>query len=155
LLISRAQALRWLKDSKWGAEASVKVATKIHGPGQSDVGKIKMRELGTRASHFCKKKWGNGGYMSAQLAERLASYAASGIDDQAFLSEPIIMLFQQDKASRTAQQLQVSLLTKEDLSLYAPEEVPKEPKGYYSNVLPAHKTLRIPTFVMTKAQGPS
>jgi hypothetical protein len=55
LPISRAQALRWSNDSEWGAEASVKVATKIHAPGQSDVERIKMRELGTHASHFCRR----------------------------------------------------------------------------------------------------
>ena len=122
----------------------MKVATKIHVPGQSDVEKIKMRELGTHASHFCKKKWGNGRCMSVHMAERLASYAASGIDDQALPSELVIVLFQQDEGSRTAQQLQVSQLAKEDLSLYALEEVPKQPKDYYSNVLPARKIIENP-----------
>jgi hypothetical protein len=86
-----------LNDSEWGAESSAKVATKIHVPGQSDVGRIKMRKLGTHASHFCRKKWRNGRYMSVQMAERLASYAASGIDDQAFLSEPVVVLFQRSQ----------------------------------------------------------
>jgi hypothetical protein len=144
LPISRAQALRWLNDSEWGAEASVKVITKIHVPEQSDVKRIKMRELGTHASHFCRKKWRNGGYMSVQMAERMASYANSGIDDQPFLSEPVIVLFQQGKASRTAQKLQMSQLTKQALSLYAPEEMPKEPKDYYSNVLPAREIIENP-----------
>jgi hypothetical protein len=79
--------------------------------------------------------------MSVQMTERLASDANSGIDDQAFLSQPVIMLFQRDKASRAAQKLQMPQLTKEDLSLYAPEEMPKDPKDYYSNVLPAHKII--------------
>ena len=69
LPISRAQALRWLNDSEWGAEASVKGVTKIHVPEQSDVKRIKMRELGTHASHFCRKKWRNGGYVGADGRE--------------------------------------------------------------------------------------
>jgi hypothetical protein len=144
LLISRAQALRWLNDSERGAEASVKVITKIHMPEQSEVKRIKMRELGTRASHFCRKKTRNGGYMSVQMAERMASYANSGIGDQPFLNEPVVMLFQQGKASRAAQKLQMSQLTKQDLSLYALEEMPKEPKDYYSNVLPAREIIEDP-----------
>jgi hypothetical protein len=37
LPISRAQALRWLNNSEWGAEASGKVMATIHVPEQSDV----------------------------------------------------------------------------------------------------------------------
>jgi hypothetical protein len=113
-------------------------------PEQSDVGRIKMRELGTHASHFCRKKWRNGGDTSVQIAERIASYANSGIDDQPFLNEPVIMMFQHGKASRTAQKLQMSQLTKQDLLLYTPGEMPKEPKDYYSNVLPARKIIENP-----------
>ena len=63
--------------------------------------------------------------MSVQMAERLASYATAGLGDQAFLNEPILRVFQQGSASRTAQQLQVSRLAKEDLLLYAPAMVRK------------------------------
>jgi hypothetical protein len=38
----------------------------------------------------------------------------------------------------------MSQLTKEDLSLYALEEVPKEPKDYYSNVLLAFEIIENP-----------
>jgi hypothetical protein len=57
--ISRAQALRWLNNSEWGAEASAKEISKIHVPEQSDVKRIKIRELGTHASHLSKEmeKW--------------------------------------------------------------------------------------------------
>jgi hypothetical protein len=78
------------------------------------------------------------------MAERMASYATSGIDDQPFLNEPVIMMFQQSKASRTARRLQIAQLTKQDLLLYAPGEMPKEPKDYYSNVLPARKLIENP-----------
>jgi hypothetical protein len=74
----------------------------------------------------------------------LASYAAAGLDDQEFLNEPILRVFQQGSASRTAQQLQVSRLTKEDLLLCALDMVPKDPSDYYMNVLPARKIIENP-----------
>jgi hypothetical protein len=144
LLIPRAQAPRWLNNSEWGAEASVKVMPTIHVPEQSDVKRMKMWELGTHASHLCMKKWRNGRYTSVQMAERIASYAISGIDDKLFLNEPVIVMFQQSKASRTSQRLQIAQLTKQDLLLYAPGEMPKEPKDDYSNVHPAHEIIENP-----------
>jgi hypothetical protein len=144
LPISRAQALRWLNNSEWGAEASAKVMATIHVPEQSDVERMKMWELGTHASHLCKKKWRSGGYTSKRTAERIASYSTSGVEDEPFLKEPIIMMFQRSKASRTAQRHQISQLTKQDLLLYAPGEMPKEPKDYYSNVLPAREVIENP-----------
>jgi hypothetical protein len=59
------------------------------------------------------------------------------IDDKPFLKDPTIMMFQENMARRTAQRHQISRLTEQDLLLYTPGEVPKEPKEYYSNVLPA------------------
>jgi hypothetical protein len=75
------------------------------------------------------------------MAERMASHATSVIDDKPFLNEPVIMMLQQSKASRAAQRLQISQLAKQDLLLYAPGEMPKEPKDYYSNVLPAREII--------------
>jgi hypothetical protein len=144
LPISRAQARRWINNSEWGAEADVKVMAIIHVPGQSDVKTMKMWELGTHASHLCKQKWKNGGYISLRMAERISCYSQSDIDDKPFLKEPIIMMFQENKARRTAQRHQNSQLTKRDLLLYEPGEAPKEPKEYYSNVLPARKIIESP-----------
>jgi hypothetical protein len=88
--------------------------------------------------------------MSVQMAERLASYATAGLDDQAFLNEPFLRVFQRGSASRTAQQLQVSRLTKEDLLLYAPDMVPKGPRDYYTNVFPARKIIENPEICYAK-----
>jgi hypothetical protein len=144
LPISRTQALRWLKSKDWGADAKVSVTAKIHVPGQSDVKKLKARELGTHSSHFCKREWKDAGYMSVQMAEQLANYAMAGLGDQAFLNEPILPVFRQGSASRTAQQLQLARLAKEDLLLYAPDMAPKDPRDYYTNVLPARKIMENP-----------
>jgi hypothetical protein len=128
----------------------VSVTAKTHVPGQSDVKKLKVRELGTHSSHFCKKESKDKGYMSVQMAERLASYAVTGLDDQEFLNEPILRVFQQGSASRTAQQLQVSRHTKEDLLLYAPDMVPKDHSDYYMNVLSARKIIENPDICLTR-----
>jgi hypothetical protein len=137
LPISRAQALRWLKNKDWGADVKVSVTAEIHVPGQSDVKKLKVRELGTHSSHFCKREWKDAGYMSVQMA---------GLDDQAFLNEPILRVFRHGSSSRAAQQLQVTRLTKEDLLFYAPDMVPKDPRDYYMNVFLAREIIENPEF---------
>jgi hypothetical protein len=116
----------------------------IHVPGRSDVKTMKMWELGTHASHLCKQRWKNGRYISLRMAERISCYSKSDIDDKPFLKEPIIVMFRDNKARRTARRHQISQLAKQDLLLYAPGEAPKEPKEYYSNVLPARKIIENP-----------
>jgi hypothetical protein len=144
LPISRAQARRWMNDSDWGAETNVRVMSIIHAPGHKDAETMKTWELGTHTSHLRKQRCKNGGYISLQMAERMRCYTMADIDDKPFLKEPIVVMFQRHMARRMARKHQILRLPEQDLLLYAPGEVPKEPKEYYSNVLPARKILENP-----------
>jgi hypothetical protein len=142
--ISRTQALRWLENKEWGADLKVSVSPKSHVLGRHDIEMLEVRELGTHASHYSKKEWGNTCYMSTAMAVRLASYSAAQLDDQHVVNEPFLRAFQQGSASRTAQQLQVSRLARENLLLYALDLAPKDSHDYYMDVLLARKIIQKP-----------
>jgi hypothetical protein len=52
--ISSTQALRWLENKEWGADVKVSVTAKKHVPGQSEVEKLKVREVGTHIAFLQK-----------------------------------------------------------------------------------------------------
>jgi hypothetical protein len=140
--IARTQAIRWLENEEWGADWKVAAAPKTHVLGRTDVEQLRVAELGSHSSHYSKEGWGDKAYVAATTAGRLASYAVAKLDDQHIVNDPVIRAFHQSSASRTAQKLQVSRLSREDRLLYPPERAPKDVRDYYYAMHLAHQIIQ-------------